>query len=181
MASIYGFVIKKIKTFRGREGEGCQGDIYYNGKKVGWYNDMADGGMADVYFDGDREQCSKMEALLNEAAKKYYAKYPLTGLCADLPITDGLFMDELVNVTMDEKVFKKHQKEGYFAMATYQKQGVDFKEYTLLFKRKEALDAFQKRPDVERVRVYTKDGFNLTDESPQIEEKEEALLLNNEM
>ena len=38
MASIYGFTIKNIKTFRGREWDGRQGDIYYNGKKVGWYN-----------------------------------------------------------------------------------------------------------------------------------------------
>ena len=39
MATIYGFSLKGIKTFKGREGEGCQGDIYYDGKKVGWYSD----------------------------------------------------------------------------------------------------------------------------------------------
>ena len=48
MATIYGFSLKGIKTFKGREGEGCQGDIYYDGKKVGWYSDNADGGMADI-------------------------------------------------------------------------------------------------------------------------------------
>ena len=38
MASIFGFSIKNITTFMGREGQGSQGNIYYNNKKVGWYN-----------------------------------------------------------------------------------------------------------------------------------------------
>ena len=50
MASIFGFEIKGLKTFRGRDGEGSQGSIYYNGKKVGWYNNSADGGASDIDF-----------------------------------------------------------------------------------------------------------------------------------
>ena len=50
MASIYGFTVKGVKYFQGRDWEGCQGDIHYNGKKVGFYNDLGDGAPATIDF-----------------------------------------------------------------------------------------------------------------------------------
>ena len=39
----------------------------------------------------------------------------------------------------------------------------------MLFKKEKAIEEFQKRPDIENARVYTKDAFVITDEVPQIE------------
>lgn len=169
MASIYGFEIKGLKTFVGRDGIGCQGNIYYNGKKVGWYNDSANGGMADIDFDGDGERRTKMELLLKEATRKYYERFPLTGQYADLEPNEDIFMEDLVNFTLDEKEFKKYQKDGYIGMAIYKKINEPYKAYTLLFKREKAIEEFQKRPDIVSARIYTKDAFVITDEPPQIQ------------
>ena len=169
MASIFGFEIKGLKTFRGRDGEGSQGNIYYNGKKVGWYNNQANGGVTDIDFDGGKEQYSKMMGLLKEAMRKYYERYPLTEPYADLEPNEDIFIDDLVCFTQDEKEFKKYQKDGYIGMAKYQKIGEPYYEYTLLFKRGKAIEEFQKRADIENARIYTKDAFVITDEVPQIE------------
>ena len=169
MASIFGFEIKNLKTFVGRDGVGAQGNVYYNGKKVGWYNDSADGGMADINFDGDKEQYSKMMKLLTEATRKYYERYPLTGQYTNLEPNEDFFMEDLVNFTLDEKEFRKYQKDGYIGMAVYQKRNEPYREYTLLFKREKAIEEFQKRPDIENARIYTKDAFVITDEVPLLQ------------
>lgn len=39
MASIYGFTLKNRKTFQGLDWQENQRKLYYNGKKVVWYND----------------------------------------------------------------------------------------------------------------------------------------------
>ena len=169
MASIFGFEIKGLKTFVGRDGMGSQGNIYYNGKKVGWYNNQANGGATDIDFDGSKEQYSKMMGLLKEAMRKYYERYPLTEPYADLEPNEDIFIDDLVCFTQDEKEFKKYQKDGYIGMAKYQKIGDPYYEYTILFKREKAIEEFQKRADIENARIYTKDAFVITDEVPQIE------------
>ena len=53
-------------------------------------------------------------------------------------------------------------------MATFQKIAEPYKEYTMLFKKEKAIEEFQKRPDIENARVYTKDAFVITDDVPQI-------------
>ena len=169
MASIFGFEIKGLKTFVGRDGMGSQGNIYYNGKKVGWYNNQANGGATDIDFDGGKEQYSKMMGLLKEAMRKYYERYPLTEPYADLEPNEEIFIDDLVCFAQDEKEFKKYQKDGYIGMAVFQKRNEPYKEYTILFKREKAIEEFQKRPDIVRARIYTKDAFVITDEVPQIE------------
>lgn len=172
MATIYGFSIKKLNTFMGREGEGSQGDIYYNGKKVGWYSNNADGGMADIKFDGSWEQRRDMERLLKEATVKYYARFPLTGEFAVLEPDEELFMENLVGFTLDEKEFKKYQKEGYIGMAVFQKRGDPYREYVHLFRREEAMNLFQGRMDIESARIYTRDSFAIEDEPLQISQGE---------
>lgn len=169
MASIFGFSIKNVTMFMGREGQGSQGNIYYNNKKVGWYNNRADGGEADIDFDGDRAKRTGMENLLKEAARKYYERFPLTGEFACLNGDVQIFMEDLIKFTEDEKELKKYQKDGYIGMAKYQKIGEPYYEYTMLFKRGKAIEEFQKRVDIENARIYTKDAFVITDEVPQIE------------
>ena len=106
--------------------------------------------------------------MLKEATMKYYERYPLTGQFADLTPNEEIFMEDLVNFTLDEKEFRKYQKDGYIGMAVYQKRNEPYREYTLLFKREKAIEEFQKRPDIENARIYTKDAFVITDEVPQI-------------
>ena len=77
---------------------------------------------------------------------------------------EEIFMEDLVNFTLDEKEFRKYQKDGYIGMAVYQKRNEPYSEYTLLFKREKAIEEFQKRPDIENARIYTKDAFVITDE-----------------
>ena len=58
MASIKGIELKNVKEFRGHEGEDLvQGDVYYKGKKVGYYSQDAWGGM-DI-FDLDWQNLPK--------------------------------------------------------------------------------------------------------------------------
>lgn len=127
MASIFGFQIQNIVRFRGREGEGCQGDIYYNGKKVGWYNDMADGGPADIdFWQNDRKRCDEMLAIFDKAVKDYFKKYPLTGIFKDLKPDGELFMEALVELTEFEKKYKLFLKTGRKYFVTYEdERGVE--------------------------------------------------------
>lgn len=119
MASILGFTLKGIRTFRGRDWDGVQGSIYYKGKKVGWYNDSGDGGAADIDFEGTIEKRNKMDELLKAAAVEYYKRYPMTGIYADLPIDSELFMSALVGIIDDEKEYKKAVKGGYTKLIVY--------------------------------------------------------------
>ena len=65
-----------------------------------------------------------------------------------------------------------YQKDGYIAMAVFRKPGDDLYEYTQLFKRKAAIEEFQKRTDIEQARIYTKDAFVIADEQPLITQGE---------
>lgn len=50
MASIKGFHLNNVKTTLGIEGRGTIASMYFNGKKVGTYNDYGTGGCADISF-----------------------------------------------------------------------------------------------------------------------------------
>lgn len=72
MASIYGFTLKNRKTFQGLDRQGNQGDLYYSGKKVAWYNDSGNGGSCDiVYYD------NAYAPILEETIKRYFKERPM--------------------------------------------------------------------------------------------------------
>lgn len=50
MANIYGMQLKNRVHFEGREGCGLTASIYLDGKKIGSYRDMGDGGVTDTEF-----------------------------------------------------------------------------------------------------------------------------------
>lgn len=112
MASIFGFQIKNIVKFRGREGQGCQGDIIYNGKIVGWYNDMADGGMADIDFWQNGRHNKEARDAFDKAVKDYFERFPLTGLMKDMEPDGELFMVALVELTEFEAKYKFYLQTG---------------------------------------------------------------------
>lgn len=119
MASIKGFQIKGLVKFEGRDWQGAQGNIYLDGKKVGWYNDAGNGGMADIdfYQAGDgRKEC---EEKLKHAMKEYFHEHPLTGDFADLEPDGELFFAELLQLIDDEKQYKKMQKQGCSTVLIY--------------------------------------------------------------
>lgn len=123
MASILGFEIKNMVKFRGREGQGCQGEIYYNGEKVGWYNDSADGGMAEIDFWQNDVKCrDDNQALFDKAVKDYFAAYPLTGALKDMEPNGELFMHALVELTEFEEKYKLYSMTGRQFFVVYENE-----------------------------------------------------------
>lgn len=123
MASIFGFTIKNIKTFRGREWDGCQGDIYYNGKKVGWYNNDGNGGCADIEFFGTFEMRQWHENKLSQATQEYFRRYPLEGEYSQLTPDAEMFMSVLIDLIHDEQTYKRYAKKGKPFMVTFVENG----------------------------------------------------------
>lgn len=103
MASIKGVSIKNRRSFNGHEGERCdQGDICYNGKKIGYFSDNTMSGFADIKID------ASFKEVFANAVKDYYAKNPQ----ADDGFEEEIFIYDL-NVLMDkEKKFKSLRKKG---------------------------------------------------------------------
>ena len=109
MASINGVSIKAFKKFRGHEGEELyQGNVYYNGKKLGFWSQDAHGGVCDNFeFDetvlnNESEKYKNYSGKVSEEDKKYY------------DIT--FFMIALSDLTIAEKQFKKGLKNGYHSL-----------------------------------------------------------------
>ena len=93
MASIYGFTLKNRKTFQGLDLQGNQGSLYYNGKKVAWYNDSRNGGSCDiVYYD------NSYAPILEETIKRYFKERPIITEYGELDGDEDLFMAELLQL-----------------------------------------------------------------------------------
>jgi glutaredoxin-related protein len=103
MAQIRGIAIKGLKEFKGHEGETLlQGDIYFKGKKVGYYSDDFRGGMAVVDID------VKVQHEMYQLSEGYETKY--TNRLENL-------IYEVVMLTDLEKTFTKAVKKGYVGIA----------------------------------------------------------------
>jgi len=113
MASIFGFSLKKIKTFRGHDGQGLNADIYYNGTLVAYYTDLADGGEPDVDFISAAAAPLK-EQMKNGAAefgKKFAPRYWDISKW-DLKTKLSMIVDELMNLINLEKAYKSAVKKN---------------------------------------------------------------------
>ena len=68
MAKIKGIELKNIRDFRGHEGEPLtQGDVYYKGKKVGFYSQDSWGG-PDIFnldYDLDKDLTKEINDIVN--------------------------------------------------------------------------------------------------------------------
>ena len=107
MASMKGIEVKALKEFRGHEGEPLwQGNIYMDGKKVGYYSDDAHGGMAivDIYPREYREEFEKR-------TKDYTEKCTFNGVTLELKGEEH-FMSALVDLLLTEKRYKTGAKKG---------------------------------------------------------------------
>ena len=103
MASVNGVSIKSLKNFKGHEGEPCsQGNVYYQGKKLGFWSQSAHGG--EDMFEGFGET---IEDIAKEVAKTLPETYKYKEYFA---------ADTLMNMVLDamelEKEYKKYIKMG---------------------------------------------------------------------
>lgn len=90
MAKMNGFELKGIKTWQGMEGEGFQGSVYYNGKKVGFISDYGDGAMMDITLPRE------LHALVSKGEF----------------MDDEIFFGKLYALHLQEKGYKQMVKRG---------------------------------------------------------------------
>lgn len=105
MASINGVTIKSFKTFRGHEWEECsQGNVYLNGKKLGFWSQDSYGGPDTYEFDEDvlKKACSDFK-------DGFPRDYRYLDVCDDIDV----FMGELTRLITEEKHLKKFFNKGY--------------------------------------------------------------------
>lgn len=122
MAKIYGVQLKSIKVWNGMEDQGMEANLYMDNHKIGSVYYGGDGGPMNIYVDNkeDKEE-------FKERVNRYFKKFPIdtTGYDAKdyngqkaeewikFLMTPEAFVDELCNLNMNEKAFKKYTKEGY--------------------------------------------------------------------
>ena len=107
MAKLNGVEIKNLKSFVGHEGVCYQGDVWLNGKKLGFWSQDSWGAICDNFsFD---------ETLLDKACKDFQDGFPdsyeYKEFCAD----KETFLHNLVTLKEIEKDCKKDFKKGYKA------------------------------------------------------------------
>lgn len=168
MASIYGFKLKNIKTFPGRDWEGVTADLWYNGKKIAQYADYGDGADGTLEYEGFREGQKKYESILNEAIKKLadderFGEYTRETLKkTDYFMGDAIFIDELLDLTDKEKQFKKIQKKGFACIAFYRQTGGMYYAAWFASKDDEQIEKFKTQKGIEQFRLYTSiDEFDI--------------------
>lgn len=114
MASINGISVKGLKGFKGHEGEDlCQGNLYLNNKKIGFWSQDAWGAICDNFV----MENGYSEDLLREAVKKLNAdKAYMAGPVdkqSSMEYSLDLLMGDYINLHEDEKLYKGAVKRGY--------------------------------------------------------------------
>lgn len=110
MAKINGVEMKAIKTFVDHEGaQIAQANIYLNGKKLGLWSQDAWGG--PDHYDG-------FEDVIIDRAKAFKDGCPKDAKYYDFLDDPDIFMSYLLELSEDEKRYKKYLKDGYITMFT---------------------------------------------------------------
>lgn len=123
MASIKGIQIKNVKSFRGNEWpENFQGNVYFNGKKMGFWSQDSWGG--PDYFEFDTTE-------LDKKAKEFYGEDSIYGL--------DCLMGEILALIDYEKTFKKIVKNGYTALVVITDGNLETSVYVPRLKDKDAI------------------------------------------
>lgn len=120
MASINGVSIKNLKSFMGHEGPCLQGNIYIDGKKVGFWSQDSWGGPDTFDFNTSVLESRISEYLKSNKVIDEYALLDRTIAEIDwnnLPMLSELstesFITRLIDLIEDEKHFKSSSKKGY--------------------------------------------------------------------
>ncbi len=116
MASIFGLKLKGRRSFIGLDGEGNQGNLYLDNKKIAWYNDSGNGAPADIEYYNGRPGRETYESKINVIVKKYFERFPIQGddgRYARFEPDIEMLVCCLLDLMDDEKQYKKYLKIGY--------------------------------------------------------------------
>lgn len=118
MASINGLSVKGMKEFLGHEGEPlCQGNLYLNDKKIGFWSQDAHGAICDNFI----MENGYSESLLRDMVKKVNAdKAHMAGPENNrflLEYSLDFLMGDYISLHEDEKLYKNAVKKGYAGVA----------------------------------------------------------------
>lgn len=139
MAKIKGIELKSMKDFRGHDGEPLtQGNVYYKGKKVGYYSQDAWGGMDIFNLDYDLDDKVKKE--VNDIVNNYIGGVLFKKI-------DDLY-DKTYNVTFEKPLQKGYE---YFFMDLMQ-----LNEHEKLYKK------YNKKFNNDRLYIIYNDLFNMS-------------------
>lgn len=143
MAKLRNFQMKGSKKTRGREGEGCIGTMYLNGKKIGTYADYADGalGNAEYVSKEAKEEMTKViisyakdhpsEYVVNlykarpqqykdecERFKKFHPYIPDEDITKETMSANDIcfIVEDFLKLYHAEKIYKRNLKKGYKAL-----------------------------------------------------------------
>jgi hypothetical protein len=140
MAKINGFELKNITNFRGHEGEDLiQANVYYKGKKVGFWSQDSWGGCDN--FNLDYELNSELKEEVNNKLHTYKG-----GIIFDK--VDKLY-DKTYNITFEHKI----KQIGYEYLFSDLVQLIDFEKY---YKK------YTKQFNTDTIIIFYKDLFNLS-------------------
>lgn len=103
MARINGVEIKSLKGFRGHEGYCYQGNVYLNGKKLGFWSQDSWGGPDEFDFD---------DSVLDEACKRYKEGFPDEYEYKDFCDSKEIFLHAVLNLKLHEQDCKPEYKKG---------------------------------------------------------------------
>ena len=109
MAKINGVQIKNLKSYLGHEGYCHQGNVYLNGKKLGFWSQDSWGGCDNYDFD---------ESVLKKAVNDYKDGFPDDYELKSVMDADSL-MGDIVFLMEIEKDFKKETKKGGYNTIIY--------------------------------------------------------------
>lgn len=144
MASIKGIQIKNVKSFRGNEWpENFQGNVYFNGKKMGFWSQDSWGG--PDYFEFDTTE-------LDKKAKEFYGENSIYGL--------DCLMGEILALADNEKQYKRAIKDGFSGIVVITD---GYLEWSLKVRNVTDKDAIQKMcaPRVEEFKKESHDKENI--------------------
>lgn len=109
MASIQGLQVKSLKSYIGMEGVAYQGNLYLNGKKIGFWSQDGNGAVTDA-LSMERGYSESLLRKIIENTNEDKAE-----LFHDMKVEYSfeLFMEDLIVWKLRENEFKKAVKKGF--------------------------------------------------------------------
>lgn len=147
MASLYGMTIKSLKSFEGMDGTAYQGNLYLGNRKIAFWSQDVHGAVEDrvdmlpaYSYEKLEDSLKKVRHPQDEVENEYVFE-----LC----------MEDLVQMILDEKEYKKARKKGYetYAVVTdgYHSVEVNYKEEYTGKQKDELREKLMKDEEVQQI------------------------------
>ena len=164
MARINGVELKAVKKYTGHEGVCAQGNVYYKGKKLGFWSQDSWGGPDEFDFD---------KSVLDKAAQDYQAGFPDTYKYKDYCSCKDVFLYDILKLRDIEcdlnKGFRKGYKTAIYVTDGYHISWIfclkDDKDEELIRSHKEVIDNLEKtmfKDEKKNVFVFRQNDFDMT-------------------